>query len=220
MQQQQSTTTEQPTTRMALDPKSEDRHTYPLNDDMLIPFQRCSCVSIPGREQSFLHCREFIVQQEHLAIDADVDGTLVTLHAKVGLILCITSIGNHQQTLLSLLILALAFPTAIVCEEAAPLDQRQYVEYPQNVVMSNITKRFLAGKIISKAFTFTSQDLDNGAAAYAVGMENAFHACYKWEKEESICYPIIGPKQLHWTTSPLTTVIPVATVTFWSKFQR
>mgnify|MGYP000288005901 CR=1 FL=1 len=30
MQQQQSTTTEQPTTRIALDPESEDAHTYPL----------------------------------------------------------------------------------------------------------------------------------------------------------------------------------------------
>jgi hypothetical protein len=126
MQQQQSTTTEQPTTRMALDPESEDTHMYPPDDDILIPFQPCSCVRIPRREHSFLHCWDFIVLQEHLAIDADVDGVPVTLHAKIGLIPHITSIGNHQQILLFLLISAFKCPTAIIYEEAAPPDQRQY----------------------------------------------------------------------------------------------
>ena len=181
---------------MALDPESEDTHTYPLDDDILIPFQPCSCISIPGRELSFLHCGEFIVLREHLAIDADVDGEPVTLHAKVGLILRITTDGNHQRILLSLLILASEFPTAIIREEAAPPpDRRQYVEYPQHVVMSNITKWFSASEILSKAFLFTAQDLDNGSAAYAVGMENAFHARYKWEKDATICHPIICPEQ-------------------------
>jgi hypothetical protein len=121
MQQQRSTTTEQPTTRMALDPESEDTHTYSLDDELLIPFQRCSWVSIPGREKSFLHCGEFIVLQEHLTLrDADVDGKSVILHAKVGLILCITSMRNYQSISISLLFLASEFPTAIIREEAAP----------------------------------------------------------------------------------------------------
>jgi hypothetical protein len=180
---------------MALDPESEDTHTYPLDDDILIPFPPCSCVSIPGREQSFLHCGEFIVLREHLAIDADVDGESVTLHAKVGLILRITSIGNHRRIFISLLLLASEFPTAIIRQEAAPPDRRQYVEYPQHVVMSNITKWFSATQILSEAFVFTAQDLDDGTATYAVGMENAFHARYKWEKDATICYPITGPDQ-------------------------
>jgi hypothetical protein len=88
---------------------------------LMIPFQRCSWVSIPGREKSFLHCGEFIVLQEHLTLrDADVDGKSVILHAKVGLILCITSMRNYQSISISLLFLASEFPTAIIREEAAP----------------------------------------------------------------------------------------------------
>jgi hypothetical protein len=60
--------------------------------------------------------------------------------------------------------------------------------------MSNVVKWFCGSSILSKAFVFTANDLNKGTGAYAVGMENAFHARFYWEKgEESIFYPIIGP---------------------------
>jgi hypothetical protein len=55
--QQQHHQQQQPTTdnrqQEQLDPESEDTHTYPLDDDILIPLQPCCSVSIPGIEHSF-----------------------------------------------------------------------------------------------------------------------------------------------------------------------
>jgi hypothetical protein len=60
--------------------------------------------------------------------------------------------------------------------------------------MSNINKWFSGSKILSKAFVSTMNDLDDGTGAYAVDMENVFHAHYKWETDVTIFYPIIGPE--------------------------
>jgi hypothetical protein len=179
---------------MALDPQSEDTHTYPLDSDVLVPLPPSCCVEIPGRDQSFLHCGEFIVLRESLEMDAAVYGEEVTLNAKVGQILRITtSIGDSRRVLLSLLFLASDFPTPRIRERAAPPDRRQYVEYPTNVVVSNVVKWFPGAALLSKAFVFTENALNKGTGAYSIGMENAFHACYRWEKDESLFYPIIGP---------------------------
>jgi hypothetical protein len=178
---------------MALDPQSEATHTYPLDANILVPFPPSCCVGIPGREQSFLHCGEFIVLRERLAIDAHVDGEPVTVHAKVGRILRITPTGEFRRILLSLLFFASDFPTPMIRDGAVPPDRRQYVEYPTHVVVSNVVKWFPEAALLSEAFVFTENDLNKGTGAYAVGMENAFHARYKWEKDESLFFPIIGP---------------------------
>jgi hypothetical protein len=179
---------------MALDPQSEDTHTYPLDSEELVPLPASCCVEIPGRDHSFLHCGEFIVLRESLEMDAAVDGEEVTLNAKVGQILRITpSIGDSRRVLLSLLFLAADFPTPRIREPAAPPDRRQYVEYPTNVVVSNVVKWFPGAALLSEAFVFTENALNDGTGAYSIGMENAFHACYKWVKDESLFYPIIGP---------------------------
>jgi hypothetical protein len=180
---------------MALDPQSEESHTYPLDDNILIPLQPSCCVGIPGRVKAFLHCGEFIVLREPLAINAAVDGDPVTLHAKLGRILRITPIGDSLRILLSLLFRASEFPTPRIHDGAAPPDRRQYVEYPMHVVSSNIVKWVPGSSILSEAFVFTEKDLNDGTAAYAVGMENAFHARYQWEKDGLFFYPI-GPETL------------------------
>jgi hypothetical protein len=60
--------------------------------------------------------------------------------------------------------------------------------------MSSIIKWFSGNEILSDNFgVFAADDLNDGTCAYAVGIENAFHARYKWEKEVTIFYPIIGP---------------------------
>jgi hypothetical protein len=120
---------------MALDPRSEDTNTYPLDADELMPFQPSCCVGIPGREHSFLNCGEYIVLREPLlAIDAVVHGDAVTLPAKVGQILQISPMGESRRTFLSLLFYASQFPTSRIPEGAAPPDRRQYMEYPQHIV--------------------------------------------------------------------------------------
>jgi hypothetical protein len=67
------------------------------------------------------------------------------------------------------------------------------VEYPTHGVMSNIVKWFSGTAIMSKAFVFTDNALKNGTGVYAVGMEKAFLASFKWEKDKPIFYPI-GPE--------------------------
>jgi hypothetical protein len=69
---------------MALDPHSQVIHMYPLRATALDPLPPSCCVGIPGRENSFLHCGEYVVVREHLAIDARMDLRLapLTLHAK------------------------------------------------------------------------------------------------------------------------------------------
>jgi hypothetical protein len=181
---------------MAMDPHSEESHTFPPDSDRLAPLEPSCCVRISGREQSFLHCGEYIVLRDILAIDADVDGKTVTLHARVGQILQVIPTGDSQRILVSLLLLASDFPTQMTrgCG-AAPPDRRQYVEYPTHVVISNIVKWFSGASILSEAFVFTENDLNTGVGAYSVGMENAFHARYRWEKDDSIFYPI-GPETI------------------------
>jgi hypothetical protein len=177
---------------MAFDPQSEDTHTYPLNSDLLLPSQPSCCVGIPGREQSFLNCGEFIVLREPLAVDSDVDGDAVSLRAKVGRILRIRPIGDtHRRILLVLIFFASEFPTRMIREGAVPPNRRQYVDYPRHVVLSNIVKWFPGTAILSEAFVFSANDLDDGTGAYAVGMENAFHARFKWEKDAPIYHPIV-----------------------------
>jgi hypothetical protein len=39
-------------------------------------------------------------------------------------------------------------------------------------------------------------NLNKGTGAYAIGMENAFQACYKWQKDKSQFHPILGPDAL------------------------
>ncbi len=137
-----------------LDPQSEDIRTHPLNAEVFDPFPTLLHVGIPGRDQSFLHCGEFIVLRDCLEIDAEVDGQSVTLHAKVGRILRITlRAGDIPRILLSLLCLASNFPKEIIREGAAPPDRRQYVEYPTHVVVSNIVKRFSGAAILSEAMS-------------------------------------------------------------------
>jgi hypothetical protein len=94
---------------------------------------------------------------------------------------------------LRLLFFASDFPTPVIREGAAPPDRRQYVEYPSHVVVSNVVKWFSEDAIMSEAFVFTDNDINDGTGAYSVGMMvNAFHVRYKWEKDESNFYPIIG----------------------------
>jgi hypothetical protein len=181
---------------MALDPESEDTHTYPLDADELVPFPPSCCVGIPGREHSFLHCGEYAVLSEQLEIDADVEGGPVTLHAKVGRILRITTIGDSQRILLGLLFFASDFPTPMIRDGGAPPDRRQYVEYPKQVVLSNTVKWIPGATILGEAFVFTAHEVNKGTGSHAVGMENAFHARFQWEKkdlEESNFHPI-GPE--------------------------
>jgi hypothetical protein len=177
---------------MALDPESEDTHVYPLGSDELVPFPPSCCIGIPGREHSFLHCGEYIVLREHQAIVSNINGEPVTLHAKVGRILRIIPIGHSHRILLGLLFFSQDFPSELMGEGSAPPDRRQYVEYPTQVVVSNVVKWFYGATILSEAFLFTENDINNGTGAYAVGMENSFHARYKWQKDESIFDPI-GP---------------------------
>jgi hypothetical protein len=106
-----------------------------------------------------LNCGKFIVLNEPLAIDADVDGNAVTLHAKVGRILCIARIGDSQRILLSLLFFASEFPIPWISEEAKAPDRRRYVEYPTHVVLRNIVKWIPATSNLSKAFVFKEKDL-------------------------------------------------------------
>jgi hypothetical protein len=80
----------------------------------------------------------------------------------------------------------------MIREGATPPDRRQYVEYPTHVVVTNIVKWFSSPAILGEAFVFTKKDLNDGTGAYAVGMENAFHARFRWEKDDDIFYPIIG----------------------------
>jgi hypothetical protein len=178
---------------MAFDPESEDMHMYPLDSVLLLPSQPSCCVGIAGREQSFLNCGEFIVLREPLAVDSAVDGDAVTLHAKVGQILRIRPIGEDTQRriLLVLIFFASEFPTRFIREGAVPPDRRQYVDYPRHVVLSNIVKWFPGTAILSEAFVFSANDLDDGTGAYAVGMENAFHARFKWEKDAPTYHPIV-----------------------------
>jgi hypothetical protein len=181
---------------MALDPQSEDTHTYPLDSEVLDPLQPSCCVAIPGREQSFLNCGEFVVLREPLAIEAEVEGDPVILQAKLGRILRITQLeDNSRRILLILLFFASEFPTPMIREGAVPPDRRQYVEYPPHVVMSNVVKWIPGTSILSEAFVFLEKDLNEGTGAYAMGMENAFHARYKWEKDGRIFSPI-GPETL------------------------
>jgi hypothetical protein len=123
------------------DPESEDMHAYPLDDNIFIPLQPFCSVSIPGREQSFLHCGEFIVLREHLAIDAVIDGESAVLHANVGQIICITPIGSSRRILTSLLVLASGFPIARIREGAAPPDRRQ---------LATLLNGFLAARLSAK----------------------------------------------------------------------
>ena len=174
---------------MALDPQSQVIHMYPLGAAALDPLPPSCCVEIPGRENAFLHCGEYVVLREHLTIDAHIDHAPVTLHAKVGRILRIRPIGDtHRRILLVLIFFASEFPTRMIREGAVPPNRRQYVDYPRHVVLSNIVKWFPGTAILSEAFVFSANDLDDGTGAYAVGMENAFHGCYKWEKDSTIYF--------------------------------
>jgi hypothetical protein len=139
-----------------------------------------------------LNCGEFIVLQEPLAVDSAVDGDAVTLHAKVGQILRIRPIGDTQRRILLVLIFfASKFPARFIREGAVPPDRRQYVDYPLHVVLSNIVKWFPGTAILSEAFAFSANDLDDGTGAYTVGTENAFHAQFKWEKVVPTYHPIV-----------------------------
>jgi hypothetical protein len=66
------------------------------------------------------------------------------------------------------------------------------VEYPTHIVVSNIFKWISGAAILSKVFVFTEKDINDGTGTNAVGIDNAFHARYKWEKDKPIVYPIIG----------------------------
>jgi hypothetical protein len=135
---------------------------------------------------------------DYLEIDAAFDGEEVTLNAKkVGQILQITPIGDSRHLLLHLLFLASNFPTPRMRQGAAPPNRRQHVEYPTlQVVVSKIVKWFSGTALLSKLFAFTENNLNKGTGAYAIGMENAFQACYKWQKDELLFYPILGPDAL------------------------
>jgi hypothetical protein len=84
-----------------------------------------------------------------------------------------------------------------------PPKRRQYhVEYTTHSVMSNIVKTWFSGTaIMSKAFVFTENTLDNGTGAYAVGMENAFLASYKWEKDKPIFTQLVLRHLRHFPTT-------------------
>ena len=105
---------------MALDPQSEDTHVYPLDADVLAPSPPSFCIGIPGREQAFLHCGEFVILREHLEVEADFDGAAVTVHAQVGRILQIAPVGDSLRILLSLLFLVSDFPIPTIRAGAAP----------------------------------------------------------------------------------------------------
>jgi hypothetical protein len=78
---------------MALNPQSEDHHTYPLDADVLVLLQPSCSVPIPGREQSFLNCGKFIILNEPLTIDSDVDVDTVTLHARLAEFFALHQLG-------------------------------------------------------------------------------------------------------------------------------
>ncbi len=66
------------------------------------------------------------------------------------------------------------------------------MEYPTHIVVSNIFKWISGAAILSEAFVFTEKDINDGTGAYSIGMDNAFHARYKWVKDDSNFSLIIG----------------------------
>jgi hypothetical protein len=167
-----------------------------------------------------LNCGEYIVLREPLlAIDAVVDGDVVTLHAKVGQILRISLIGESRRIFLSLLFYASEFPSSrIPAEGAAPPNRRQYVEYPQHVVFCNIVKWFPSSSIRSEA-SMSSQ----GRTSTKVEVPTL------WEWQTPSTYATSGRKtaqfsgqlvQRPYSRFRITTAICAATGTFWFESLR
>jgi hypothetical protein len=70
---------------------------------------------------------------------------------------------------------------------------REYVVCPQSVLYREFSQLWHEGLLAHQTFVFTENHIKNGTTAYLVGMENAFHDCYKWEKDKPVFYPI-GPE--------------------------
>ncbi len=68
----------------------------------------------------------------------------------------------------------------------APPMGRTYIQYPKQVVATNTTQWIPASFIYSEAFVFHVSEVENGAVATAVGMQNAYtvtHKCRLPEKQ-------------------------------------
>jgi hypothetical protein len=144
-----------------------------------------SFLEIVGRPEHYLATGEFVCLRHPVYICAKVgpDGDEVTLQSTVARILTVQS---HTETnvdvWLNLLIPAIDFPQFPLSPVQAP-PSRTYMQFPPELIWTNLTVRLDAREVLSEAFVFRHRHILFNDAGICVGMENAFFVRLRWQRD-------------------------------------
>jgi hypothetical protein len=162
------------------------QHSRPWAD--LWPVQPRTFVEVHNRRDAFLTSGEFFCLQDSVPIllDATAHGQIV-VQSTVARILCVES--NPSTVVANLLVLASEFPHFPLPPSTPPND-RTYLEFPTELVWTDVVHRIPASQVQSEAFVFVESWIRTGEGGMCVGMTNGFFVRRRlslfWDRFEEV----------------------------------
>jgi hypothetical protein len=144
-----------------------------------------SFVEIQGRREHYLATGEFVCLRNPVSFRAKAgpDSAEVTLQSTVARILSVqTDSERNVRVQLNLLLGATAF-SQFPLSPVQPPPLRTYIQFPPELVWTNLTVLVDAREVVSEAFVFRHRHILFNDAGICVGMENAFFVRIRWKRD-------------------------------------
>jgi hypothetical protein len=152
-------------------------------------------LEIEGRPEHYLATGEFVCLRNPVILTLQpCPESEVTLQVSVGRILNVITVSEtNVEVWINLLAAATDFPRFPLSPIQPPLT-RTYIQFPPELVWTNLTVRLDAKEVLSEAFVFRHRHILFNDAGICVGMENAFFVRVRFQREPWQWSGIPGPE--------------------------
>jgi hypothetical protein len=143
-----------------------------------------SFLEINGRREHYVATGEFVCLRRPVYFTAKRGPNCEPemLQSTVARVLTVQSHSEKEVDVwLNLLIAADSFPSYPLAPVGPP-NQRTYIQFPPEIIWTNVAVKLDASEVISEAFVFRLRHILFNDAGMCYGMENAFFARLRWNR--------------------------------------
>ena len=143
-----------------------------------------SFLEINGRREHYVATGEFVCLRRPVYFTAKRGPNCEPemLQSTVARVLTVESHSEKEaEVWLNLLIVADVFPSFPLAPVAPP-NQRTYLQFPPEIMWTNVAVKLDASEVISEAFVFRLRHILFNDAGMCFGMDNAFFARLRWDR--------------------------------------
>jgi hypothetical protein len=141
-------------------------------------------LEINGRQEHYVATGEFVCLRRPVYFTAKRGPNCEPemLQSTVARVLTVQSHSEKEVDVwLNLLIAADSFPSYPLAPVGPP-NQRTYIQFPPEIIWTNVAVKLDASEVISEAFVFRLRHILFNDAGMCYGMENAFFARLRWNR--------------------------------------